>query len=222
MALASDQTPRPPQQDKSSLYIIAIVIVIAAVAAVSYFIFNGTQPKKFTPPPQAVESEPVPSYTPPPEPEPEPEPVTVPEPTPEPVAAPEPETTPLHYVDYRVRQDDMLTLISRNRYGTRYYWPLIYMRNMDVLSDQDGLTPGMVLSIPDHVDPENRVHMEQLGKAHIAAYRNYKNRGKNNKAVWLIYAAIRYVDPGFLQKHYKEIDPLDVVKVEEYLARFGS
>lgn len=220
MALSSQQPSRPPQNDKTGLYIIAIVIVIAAVAAVSYLVFNGTQPKKFTPPPQPVASEPAEAYTPPPRPEPEPVMQAEPEPTPPPLMEEPTQPEPLSYVDYTVRQDDMLTLISKERYGTRYYWPLIYLRNMDLLADQDGLMPGTLLSIPDVVDPDNSLHMEQLNKGYIAAYRNYKKWGKNNKAHWLLYSAYRYVNPDILQQYHKEIDPLDIVRVEEYIARF--
>ncbi len=212
--------PRNQKPDHSGLYIIATVIVIAAVAAVSYFLFQGVQPKKFTPPSQVSEPEQAEAYTPPPEPVYEPEPVAAPEPEPAPVVESAAQPEPIRYVDYTVRRDDMLTLISRNRYGTRYYWPLIYLHNMDLLSDQDGLTPGMVLSIPDRVDPDNALHMEQLNKGYIAAYRNYKKWGRNNKAHWLLYAAYRYVNPDILQQYHRDIDPLDVVKVEEYIARF--
>ena len=219
MALTSQQSsgPRPPHSDNSGLYILVTVIVIAAIAAISYFLFQGVQPKKFTPPPQVVETEKEEAYTPPPPP---PEPVVETKPEMPVVAEEPPKPELLHYVDYTVRKDDMLTLISKERYGTRYYWPLIYLKNADKLADQDGLQPGMHLEIPDSVDTNNPIHMKELDKATIAAYKNYKKRGKKNKAHWLLYAAYRYVNPDILQQYYKEIDPLDIVKVEEYIARF--
>jgi len=187
---------------------------------VIYFLFQSTTPQKKVIEPKPVETTQADNYAPPPMPEPMAE---VPQPK-VPVMAekPAPQIHPLRYVDYVVRKDDMLSLISKERYGTRYYWPLIYLHNKHRLHDQDRVMPGMVLEIPDRIDITDPSHITAIDEGHIAAYRNYKKRGKRNKARWLLYACVRYVDPGFLQTYAKQIDVTDMKVVKGYLKRFGK
>ena len=144
MAFAPEFTPtsRPPKGDNNGLYLIVLLIILAVVAAVTYFIFQSLQPKEFTSRSQPMETEKKEVFTPQiPEPvvETKPRTPTVMEETPKPEIEPEPEPAALQYVNYTVRKNDMLTLIAKERYGTRYYWPLIYLKNERLLADQDGL-----------------------------------------------------------------------------------
>lgn len=221
MALASEHTssPTPPHRDNSGLYIIATVVVLALIGAVIYFLFQNITPPKKVIPSKPVESPQAETYAPP-----QPEPMAAAPEPPKPVTAEKsaPKMQPLRYVDYVVRKDDMLSLISKERYGTRYYWPAIYLHNKHRLHDQDRVMPGMVLEIPDRIDITDPTHLSAVTKGHIAAYRNYKKRGKRNKARWLLYACVRYVDPGFLQTYAKQIDATDMKVVKSYMKRFGK
>jgi len=221
MAFSPEYTPasRQPKKDKSGFYFTILMIILAVIGVITYLIFQSLQPKEIIPKPQPVKTEPKEAYTPPP---PEPEPVVETKPELPAIVEeiPEPQPEPLHYIDYKVRKNDMLTLIAKKRYGTRYYWPLIYQKNERLLADQDGLKPGMHLEIPDTFDTTNPLHMEQLSLATIAAYKNYKARGKTDKARWILYGAHRYVNPEILSQYEHEIAPKDMAKVKEYIKRF--
>jgi hypothetical protein len=182
----------------------------------TYFLLSISQPPKKSTPVQEAPRTTVSKPTPP---------VVAVKPTPAPIVAmPEakPAFEPMRYVSYEVGRNDMLSSISKNHYGTRYYWPLIYAKNETLLRDQDALMPGMVLEIPVAVDVANPETMEAVQRAHIAAYRNYKRMGKKEKARWLLYACYRYVDSGFLDNHAGKIDAADMKAVREYIRRFDS
>jgi len=50
---------------------------------------------------------------------------------------------------YTVVKGDTLSKISRGKYQNGFYYPLIMMASADVVSDQDVLEPGMVLTVPN-------------------------------------------------------------------------
>jgi hypothetical protein len=50
---------------------------------------------------------------------------------------------------YTVVWGDTLSKISRNKYRNGFYYPLIMMASSNVVKDQDKITPGMRLIIPN-------------------------------------------------------------------------
>lgn len=230
-------SPLDKKPEGSGTYLLIAFIALLIVGVVSYLLFFQIQT-----PPKRMQVEqhkpveptpPVETYTPAPEPESvvkepvvaqsvapmeEPVPVAPPVPVAEPVKKPK----PLTYVRYVVKKHDMLTSISKKRYGTRFYWPLIFNKNIKLLKDQDYLQPGMVLMIPDQVDLASDKTKQLLDEGILAAYKNYNRRGKAKKARWLLYAAQTQVNPKFLADHKKAIKSNDMKIVRSYLKRFPN
>ena len=50
---------------------------------------------------------------------------------------------------YIVVRGDTLSKISRNKYSNGFYYPIIMMASSNVVKDQDKITPGMRLTIPN-------------------------------------------------------------------------
>jgi hypothetical protein len=50
---------------------------------------------------------------------------------------------------YTVVRGDTLSKIARNKYRNGFYYPLIMMASSNVVKDQDKITPGMRLIIPN-------------------------------------------------------------------------
>lgn len=218
-----------PQEHKSGsgIYITVAVIALIIVGVVSYLLFfqivppkqivsyEQTEPVEPAPPVERYEPEPVVTQQAP-----------VAEETPLPPQAPAPVTktakqsAPIVYIPYTVKQGDMLTSISKKRYGTRFYWPLIYTKNKKALKDQDALKPGMKLMIPDRVDPGSDENLAQLTESFIYAYKNYKRGGKHHKARWLLYACQTQVNTKLIKQYKGRIDPTDLKIIKSYLKRF--
>jgi len=128
----------------------------------------------------------------------------------------------IEYVEYVVKNSDTLASISRNRYQNLYFWPLIYMKNKEIIKNQDVIAPGTVIYIPDTVDMQKKENVALVTESYIAAYKNYKGIGKAEDARWLIYTCHVYVNPKVLDDYKNMIDAYDMDKVRYYIKRFSK
>lgn len=108
---------------------------------------------------------------------------TIPEPgmeeVPETAAESYPDTQPSDKVIYdTVTKTRYLTTMSREYYGSYYFWPYIYEENEKILGHPDRIRPGTKVVIPSlekyGVDPKNSADVRAAKKKGVAIYARYK------------------------------------------------
>lgn len=120
-------------------------IVFCLVLFVSFFVLYACST---APPAPVSEPAPAPVSTPAP-------PASAPAPaaqTSPPPVAPPPSRAAGLILDgaekYTVVKGDTLSEISRRKYQNGFYWPLIMLASNGIVTDQDLIEPGMVLTVP--------------------------------------------------------------------------
>jgi nucleoid DNA-binding protein/LysM repeat protein len=121
---------------------------------------------------------------------------------------------------YTVNKSDTLWDIAKTVYANADFWPAIFKRNTQIVTDPDLIYPETELEIPSRPDLSVPAEVRAMGEGYVKAYRRYKEIDKNQKALWLLFRGYMHVDKGLLE--YPGVLAEDRDAVLDYVRRFAQ
>ena len=113
------------------------------------------------------------------------------------------------FMKYTVDKKESLYSIAKKIYGSSHYWVLIYERNKQLIKDPDLIFAGQELEVPFRSDGNLSWDKEELVENYIEVYKTYRKHEKLSEVYWLLYTAVKRIDPALLDHYKAEVKKFD-------------
>lgn len=121
----------------------------------------------------------------------------------------EPAVVTTQYREHIVQKKESLYSIAKDTYGDSHYWVLIYEHNKAKIKDPDKIYAGQKLEIPYRNDGNLSWDTAKLVDSYIEVYKIYRKNEKLSEVYWMLFTAVKRIDPELLDYYKGEIKKFD-------------